>query len=194
MEVTDAKPFPFPGRGSPCEDSAAAMSNSVNVVLRPTLWPVLVLLASSLVALSANEIVSRVLPRARHRGVRRLGVAVQRHCWWAARVTVVAAAVEVTLPGVHIPQSARARLEQLVGILLTASVAWLITCITFALVRFRADVSDNLKARRIHTQVRVVRRLTVVVVSMLTLAVVLTSFTSARVLGTGLLASAGIAP
>lgn len=84
------------------------------------------------------------------------------------------------------------------GILLTASVAWLITCITFALedwtlVRLRADVRDNLKARRIHTQVRVVRRLTVVVVSVLTLAVVLTSFTSARVLGTGLLASAGIA-
>jgi small-conductance mechanosensitive channel len=53
-------------------------------------------------------------------------------------------------------------------------------------------VSDNLEARRVHTQVNVLERTTEVVVVILGVAFALMTFPGARALGTGLLASAGV--
>jgi small-conductance mechanosensitive channel len=62
-----------------------------------------------------------------------------------------------------------------------------------ALSRWRTDVTDNRRARRLHTQVVMIRRVTLVVVGILTLGVMLMTFPQARVIGTSLLASAGFA-
>ncbi len=61
------------------------------------------------------------------------------------------------------------------------------------LARYRIDVRDNLKARRMHTQVRVLSRAIQVVAVIVGLALALMSFDGVRQLGTSLLASAGIA-
>jgi small-conductance mechanosensitive channel len=58
--------------------------------------------------------------------------------------------------------------------------------------RFDVGVADNLRARKIHTQFRVVKRIVVVVVSILAFGTMLMTFDQVRRLGTTILASAGI--
>lgn len=59
--------------------------------------------------------------------------------------------------------------------------------------RYDVSVSDNLRARKLRTQILVLRRVTVAVVAIIAAAAVLLTFRSIRVVGTSLLASAGIA-
>jgi len=58
--------------------------------------------------------------------------------------------------------------------------------------RYPIDVVDNLNARRIHTQARVLLRIAIVLVVVLGLAAVLMTFPSVRTVGASLLASAGV--
>lgn len=84
-----------------------------------------------------------------------------------------------------------------VGVLLALSLAWLAVRSTYVLddvilARYQMDVANNLRSRRVRTQIQVLRRLTVVVVAVITLAVILLSFPQVRAAGAGLLASAGV--
>lgn len=54
------------------------------------------------------------------------------------------------------------------------------------------EAADNFRARRIRTQVRVLRRVVTVAITLLTLATMLLTFPQGRALGTSLLAGAGI--
>ena len=59
--------------------------------------------------------------------------------------------------------------------------------------RYDVDVSDNLKARAIHTQFAILRKISVVAIAVLASGLVLMNFEGFRELGTGILASAGVA-
>ena len=59
--------------------------------------------------------------------------------------------------------------------------------------RFRIDMADNLEARRIVTQIVVLRRLAYLLIAVLALALVLMQFEAIRRIGTSILASAGLA-
>jgi len=61
------------------------------------------------------------------------------------------------------------------------------------LKQFRVDVADNLEARKLHTQVTVLKKLAYVLIGIFALASVLMVFESLRQVGTSILASAGIA-
>lgn len=58
--------------------------------------------------------------------------------------------------------------------------------------RFRTDVTDNLRARRVHTQVAMLRKLVNFVIIVLAVASMLMVFDKVRQLGASILASAGI--
>jgi hypothetical protein len=78
-----------------------------------------------------------------------------------------------------------------------AAAAWLVGALMlvvedFALSKWRTDVQDNLKARRVKTQVVMLRRVTVAAIVVVTLAVMLMTFPAVRALGAGVLASAGV--
>jgi small-conductance mechanosensitive channel len=60
------------------------------------------------------------------------------------------------------------------------------------LTRYRTDVADNRAARRVRTQILVIRRVAVAVIVVVALAAVLLTFPSARAAGASLLASAGV--
>ncbi|HXJ95543.1 MAG TPA: mechanosensitive ion channel domain-containing protein [Terriglobia bacterium] len=88
--------------------------------------------------------------------------------------------------------------EHLAGIILIGAVGWAVIVVAdvladVAVARYRVDVADNLAARRIHTQIQVLRRVFIVVVVILTLGIMLMTVPSIRQLGTSLLASAGLA-
>jgi len=174
------------------------MAGTWNAMLSSPLPSVLTVVGAALLALAANEVAFHLVRRARDRWAITLSAAIVDHCWWPARVTVVAVAVSLTLPALHLRPATEDTLARLDGAALVAGVAWLLVAVSFALedlalARFRVDVRDNLKARRITTQIMVLRRLTVVVACILAGAIMLVAFTDARDLGTSILASAGIA-
>lgn len=83
------------------------------------------------------------------------------------------------------------------GLLLIALVSWLIirsvyVLETYILRRFDVDVKDNLRARKIHTQFRVLKRIVIAVIIILAFGSCLMTFDKVRQLGTTILASAGI--
>ena len=85
----------------------------------------------------------------------------------------------------------------LLVILLIAAVGWLVAALVLvledaALARWRTDVPDNLKARRVRTQVVILRRVTVAAVVVLAFGVMLMTFPGVRALGASVLASAGL--
>jgi small-conductance mechanosensitive channel len=82
-------------------------------------------------------------------------------------------------------------------IVLIVTVAWLVGAILLfledtSLLRHRVDVPDNREARRIRTQVLLMRRLTTAAVVVIAISAVLLSFSQVRTVGASLLASAGI--
>jgi small-conductance mechanosensitive channel len=77
------------------------------------------------------------------------------------------------------------------------SGAWLLASVLLfledlGLKRYRTDTRDNLSARRVRTQVLILRRLTVSVVVVVGLGAALLSFPGVRAVGASLLASAGL--
>lgn len=89
-------------------------------------------------------------------------------------------------------------LRHALGLMLIACSGWFLIAVVDAVVAhlkstYRTDVEDNLAARRIHTQIRILRRIAVIVVGVMTLAVMLMTFPDIRQVGTTLFASAGLA-
>ncbi|MBX9246180.1 mechanosensitive ion channel [Actinotalea ferrariae] len=91
----------------------------------------------------------------------------------------------------------RPTVEHVLLIALIVGAAWLIGALAFvvedaATARYRLDVPDNRHARRVRTQIMILRRLTVAVLVVCAVAGVLLTFEGARAAGAGLLASAGL--
>ena len=89
-------------------------------------------------------------------------------------------------------------LRHAIGLGLIGAFAWLIVAMVdvvddMAEARFRMDVEDNLTARRLRTQVQVLRRIAVIVVGIIALAAMLMTFPDIRRIGESLFASAGVA-
>ncbi|AGZ44507.1 putative mechanosensitive ion channel [Actinoplanes friuliensis DSM 7358] len=111
--------------------------------------------------------------------------------------TMIVFAVQQALRGFAGDFPGRTGVLHALVILVIASVAWLIGALLLvledaALARWRVDVADNLKARRLKTQVVMLRRVTVAVIVVVTLGVMLMTFPGVRALGASLLASAGL--
>jgi small-conductance mechanosensitive channel len=89
-------------------------------------------------------------------------------------------------------------IDHLLLIGLIASATWLgVRCIgaaqAFAMHAFPLDTADNLQARRVLTQVRVLGRTAIVLLILIGIAAALLTIPGVRQLGTSLLASAGLA-
>jgi small-conductance mechanosensitive channel len=120
-----------------------------------------------------------------------------KHCRGPARLIVPLFTIHFLLPLVKVSQGVLVFLTQILGSLVTLSVAWLIIKLTsvfeeFILDRYKIDVRDNLRARRVHTQIQILRKVVIVIVGVLALGIILMTFSKARQLGTSILASAGI--
>lgn len=115
-----------------------------------------------------------------------------------ARVTLVLLVLLVAEAGAPLEPSVRGIVRHTTGLALMASAAWLTVVVAFVvqdvmLRRYRLDVPDNLRARRIHTQVLVLRRITVLAVTIVTAGAMLMTFAHIRTVGASILASAGVA-
>lgn len=91
----------------------------------------------------------------------------------------------------------RASVQELANVAIIFSFAWLaliVSGISVALIEGRYDItaSDNRRARKIHTQLQVMRRVVSVVIVIVAALAALTSFAQGRSVATSILASAGV--
>jgi len=111
---------------------------------------------------------------------------------------LLAAAVSMPLIRRNLSESTIKIIQPLINTLMIISITWLLLgVINFLrdlfLGRYKLDVKDNLQARRMHTLINLFRKVIVVVILIIAVAAVLMQFESFRRIGTGILASAGLA-
>ncbi|SDJ96503.1 Small-conductance mechanosensitive channel [Nonomuraea maritima] len=125
-------------------------------------------------------------------------------CTWPAFLVAVAVAVHLAFaPGMlgaaPDERAAAEMVQRGLGTVLIGGVTWLIVQATYALTDVvldrlvRVEGERNRRARRIMTQIGLVRRIAVAVIIVVAVGTMLFSFPQVRALGAGLLASAGIA-
>ncbi|WP_233571590.1 mechanosensitive ion channel domain-containing protein [Cellulomonas triticagri] len=113
-------------------------------------------------------------------------------------VIAVWVALRISVPGALWETSGwMGALQHVLLIALIAAATWLVGTLAFvvedaALSRYRVDVKDNRHARRVRTQVQLLRRITVAVLVIVAVAAVLLTFPGVSAFGASLLASAGV--
>jgi small-conductance mechanosensitive channel len=146
-----------------------------------------------------HALVLIALKRIAARGHRMLEDSMMLHCAAPLRLILPLLVLDIVIPSLTIIHPAFGDLVQhVIALLLIAGVAWLIIramlVVEDMLVeRFRIDVPDNLRARRVRTQFEVFRRVGSVAVFTIALGISLTTFKRVNTLGNTMLASAGIA-
>ena len=156
-----------------------------------------VLILVALAALLVHRLFFAAADRATKRTPSVIDESLVEHIRHPARVLAPLAAAILVLPVLPLPLDVREPLRHLVGLGLIGTTAWAIVSVTWLaddviLARYSVDELNNLEARAVRTQIAILRRVTVVVVAVITLAIMLLTFPGAQSLGASLLASAGI--
>ncbi|MEU9833465.1 mechanosensitive ion channel domain-containing protein [Streptosporangium sp. NPDC048047] len=160
-------------------------------------WIIMLITVSA--AAAAVEVVRRVL-RSRLIGERWVlaGPLVHRCAWPALTTAVVVAAKTVYVPSMAEGSFADG-IEQVLSLAMIGVVSWLVIEAAYAVTDVVLDRlvtvqgERNRRARRIRTQITLVRRVASAVIIVVALGAMLFTFPQVRALGAGLLASAGIA-
>lgn len=112
-------------------------------------------------------------------------------------VPLIVAAVATSSTGALLNSPLNSILNHAVQILFIAWVTWSLSKVFFVVEdlvfqNYDVDVRDNLRARKVRTQTRFMKRLGTSVLVLIGASIILTTFHSVRQLGTTLLASAGV--
>ncbi|MEU1586761.1 mechanosensitive ion channel domain-containing protein [Micromonospora sp. NPDC005710] len=155
-------------------------------------------LIAAAVALFLVEVVHRMTRRFGRRSLLLTELTDHAHRPFQVAATVLAVQFAVRFStGYAVGEGWRRLLLHLLVLGVIATVAWLVAGLLIvvedtALARFRVDVPDNRHARRVRTQVVMLRRLTIAVIVILAVGVMLMTFPSVRGIGAGVLTSAGV--
>jgi small-conductance mechanosensitive channel len=114
------------------------------------------------------------------------------------RFAVVLLSLSVILPAADFDPSISEPLRRFFSIGTAVLLGWsalvaIDVAATWLVRKHRVDVDDNLTARRVHTQVRILKRTAMVVVLLMTAGAVLLAFPGVQAYGVSLFASAGAA-
>ena len=164
---------------------------------RSWIYPAVLLLGAGLAGLVLQFILVAVL---RSLGRRLESVALSslvRRCARPAALVLPVLLMNLTAP-LAVSGDVLVTVRQALTILLILSGSWLLIRLTAVFQdaishRLRIDVADNLQARRLQTQFRILRQVFVFVIGVLALSAILMTFEPLRRFGTAMLASAGIA-
>jgi small-conductance mechanosensitive channel len=112
---------------------------------------------------------------------------------WVLSIALLYAVLPLAMPPEWIPPA-----RQAAWVLQMLAIAWFVIRLLMVaedvtVSRLGIEKADNLRARGMQTQLRVMRQVAVLAVLLLATVVILMSFEQLRELGTGLLASAGLA-
>ena len=164
--------------------------------LRPLIW---LFGGALLVGTAGHFLVFRILLNLTKSTKMTVDNALVKHCYrplqWIVIVLIVRVVSKVKQSDVE--TDVYDMPGHIIALLLIALVAWLLIRMTHVLEdyvtsRFDVGVKDNLRARKIHTQFKVLKRIAIIVVSILAFGTMLMTFERVRQLGTTILASAGV--
>jgi small-conductance mechanosensitive channel len=162
------------------------------------LFSSLILGGAAVLALVAHHSVYFLRKKSAPRKEAHLGSLLAKHLKGPTRIILPLLAVVFVLQVVPLPENWRAALQHLVELGVMGSIGWgfagLAQVVTEIIdSRYDAEATEDIAARRIHTQAQVIQRIVVALISMTTLAAMLMTFPGVRQLGTSMLASAGLA-
>jgi small-conductance mechanosensitive channel len=165
---------------------------------REWLWSSGILAGAILAALGIHRLLYSTLDRITRRTRSVIDNSLVRHSRGPARLLLLLAAVFLALPATPLPRALEGPIQHGFGLALIAAVAWLVIAmidVVEDVVRSRYDVetADNLAARQVRTKTLMLRRVVVIIVSIVALGLMLMTFPTIRRFGTSLLASAGVA-
>jgi small-conductance mechanosensitive channel len=172
--------------------SAALPSDSSDA---PLAWFALTVLVAALAALLLAVVLGVVLRRVGRRWP--IAVEAMRRGRLPFRVALVLIAVRQVCASTTALGGWQDAILTVVQLAIIATCGWLLAVFAFALedltlARFPMDIADNRRARRVRTQVTLLRRISVAAIVVLVLASMLLTLPGAREAGATLLASAGV--
>jgi small-conductance mechanosensitive channel len=133
-----------------------------------------------------------------HRPPKAFGMPVNLKHWRGPfRALVPALALAIALSFLTFPATISGALAHALTLWIIGALAWLLTqslsiLRDMIMSRHPMGVPDNLQARRVYTQLRVIQRILTVIIVILAIAIMLMTFDRIRQVGVSILASAGI--
>ncbi|MFJ7907784.1 mechanosensitive ion channel family protein [Kitasatospora sp. NPDC096204] len=161
-------------------------------------WLLISLLATVAATLAVGWIVDQALQRTAARHPSAPVWPLLRRCRIPLQLTVVSALLLATKPLQRILRTASDDgAHHLLLLLLIASLGWLTVRVVAAamealLNRYETRVDDPARVQRVHTQIGMLRRVVSALIVVVTVAVMLLTFSAMRTVGASLLASAGL--
>jgi small-conductance mechanosensitive channel len=161
------------------------------------LWSAGFILGAAVIGLIVHRIAFAIAGKVTARTSNRIDQSVVKHVAGPGRLILPMLAVLFVLPGLPMQPTFAQAFRHFVVIVLIAGAGWFTASLVdviddFMTDRYRLDISDNLRARRIQTQVQVLKRLTITGIGVATLAAVLMTYPGIWNIGAGLFASAGV--
>lgn len=155
-----------------------------------------------LVSLFAHDTIFRIIARLRRKGMHPNShlIAIVRRLKHPARWVVIFAAIEAIVPLLPISDEYIKIALKVFAVLWCASFGWLLISSVYMVedvLLLRSDITtgDNLRARRLRTQLQVLRRVAITLLVIADAGLILSLFHDSKIwhYGAGLLASAGLA-
>jgi len=174
------------------------LTNVYDPAYRDGIIAVAILVATIAVALLIQRVLFRFLERTFSRSDDGIVAALLRRAGPPAGFAFPLMAALIAIPDLTFPPDVDAVLVKMTAVATVIAVAWAVIAsigLYADLVkhRYKLDVEDNLRARQVETRIDILGRTAVTIVVLIGFALAAMVFPAVRVLGTTLLASAGVA-
>ncbi len=151
-------------------------------------WLLAVLAVSVAIGLLGYYLVFMVVSRMSKHTPTVLDDSFSKNCRAPLRVLFPLLAVALLIPSSGISEGTLETIKHWLSLGVIGSIAWLLVRGTnvlddFVLDRFKIDAKDNLKARRIYTQLQIFKKMAMFVVGLLAFATMLMTFDRVRQVG-----------
>jgi small-conductance mechanosensitive channel len=158
-----------------------------------TFWPLVIIVLAGVIG---HFLIYKILLALTRRTKNIIDNLCIKHCYRPLQWILILLIIRLILP-VVLSEKYLAAAKHAISLLFIALVSLLIVKAVYILDEyvvghFSIGVKDNLKARKIHTQLNVLKRIVIIIVCILALGTMLMTFEKVRQLGTTILASAGI--
>jgi small-conductance mechanosensitive channel len=164
------------------------------------LWTFGFIAAAILVGSIIHYVLFRIFHKVARRRNQTLDMSLLKHLRAPLRLLIPLVVLRISVPlhTLNLPDQAVSYLAIVMSTFVIIAVAWLLIRLTnvledIVLDRYRIDVADNLEARKMFTQMDIVRKIVIFVICLFAFAAVLMNFENFRQIGTSMLASAGVA-
>jgi small-conductance mechanosensitive channel len=165
--------------------------------MRPFIHPALSLIIAVAVAWLVALAIERLIRREQARSTPPLWVSLRQRCKYAFRTTLTLTALLIALPSAGLNGTVMETIREVLVLALIAAIVWLIIQLTrvgedVALSRINVEVSDNRRARKIRTQIVLLRRVISVILVFIAATAAAMTIPAVRAFGASFLVSAGV--